>query len=66
VHESWVVQEGSREAGGIPGVYLLKTLILLMPVLLLLQGIAWTLRNALYLAGIETALPPPDEASAGG
>jgi TRAP-type mannitol/chloroaromatic compound transport system permease small subunit len=57
VAASWAVGEGSREAGGLPGVYLLKTLILAMPVLLLLQGIAWALRNALFLAGNADALP---------
>jgi TRAP-type mannitol/chloroaromatic compound transport system permease small subunit len=54
---SWSVQEGSREAGGIPAVYLLKSLILALPVLLLVQGLAWTLRNGLFLAGIDGALP---------
>lgn len=57
VAQSWRVQESSREAGGLPGVYLLKTLILVMPVLLLVQGLTWGLRNALFLAGIESALP---------
>lgn len=57
VWESWAVQEGSREAGGLPGVYLLKSLILLMPALLLLQGLSWALRNGLFLAGFECALP---------
>ena len=56
VFESWHVQEGSREAGGLPGVYLLKTLILFMPALLLLQGLSWALRNGLYLAGVASAL----------
>jgi len=37
--DSWQVQESSREAGGLPGVYLLKSLILLMAGLLLLQGL---------------------------
>jgi len=57
VTDSWGVMEGSREAGGIPAVYLLKALILLMPVLLLLQGLALMLRNGLFLAGVEAALP---------
>ncbi len=35
---SWQIQEGSREASGLPWVYLLKTLILLMPALVLLQA----------------------------
>ena len=37
---SWVLLEGSREAGGLPILYILKTLVPLMPSLLLLQGIA--------------------------
>jgi len=57
VSESWAVMEGSREAGGIPAVYLLKTLILAMPVLVLLQGLAWILRNGLFLAGNRAAVP---------
>lgn len=35
---SWAVKEGSREAGGLPLVYLLKSLILVMPALLLIQS----------------------------
>ena len=35
---AWRVREGSREAGGLPLVYLLKTLILVLPVLLLIQA----------------------------
>ena len=38
VAASWATMEGSREAGGLPLVYLLKSLILLMPALLLIQG----------------------------
>lgn len=38
VAASWQLLEGSREAGGVPLVYLLKSLILLLPVLLLLQS----------------------------
>jgi len=44
VSESWAVSEGSREAGGLPGVFLLKTVILLMATLMLLQGLANVLR----------------------
>jgi TRAP-type mannitol/chloroaromatic compound transport system permease small subunit len=57
VAESWAVHEGSREAGGLPYVYWLKSLMVLMPLLLLLQGVVWMLRNGLFLAGIEVALP---------
>jgi len=51
VVESWRVMEGSREAGGLPGVFLLKTLVLLMPALLILQGLAWAIRSWLTLFG---------------
>jgi len=38
VARAWAVSEGSREAGGLPLVWLLKTLILLLPGLLLLAA----------------------------
>ena len=40
VVSSWSLLEGSREAGGLPGVFLLKSVIPLMALLLLLQGVA--------------------------
>ncbi len=40
VAASWSLQEGSREAGGLNLIWLLKSLILLMPALLILQGVA--------------------------
>lgn len=49
VLESWAVLEGSREAGGLPGVFLLKTALLLMAGLLLLQGLSEFLRSLLIL-----------------
>jgi TRAP-type mannitol/chloroaromatic compound transport system permease small subunit len=64
VAESWAVHEGSREAGGIPGVYLLKTLILLMPALLLVQGIAAILQYGLILAGAKPVTGDSAEAGA--
>lgn len=51
VSDSWSVLEGSREAGGLPGVFLLKSLIIIMPVLLLLQGMALILKQVLILQG---------------
>jgi TRAP-type mannitol/chloroaromatic compound transport system permease small subunit len=46
VAASWAAREASREAGGLPLVFLLKTLILILPVLLLLQS--WsTVRDCL-------------------
>ncbi|MBK1618024.1 C4-dicarboxylate ABC transporter permease [Lamprobacter modestohalophilus] len=64
VADSWAVKEGSREAGGLPGVWLLKTLLLVMPALMLVQGLIWVLRNGLFLAGVDAALADPDEDSA--
>ena len=51
VQTSWSYYEGSREAGGLDAVFLLKSLIPLMAALLLLQGLSevmksiFTLRN---------------------
>lgn len=49
VIESWTIREISPEPGGIPAVFLLKSLLPLMAFNLLLQGIAEILRNALIL-----------------
>jgi TRAP-type mannitol/chloroaromatic compound transport system permease small subunit len=49
VSESWLIRETSAEPGGIPAVFLLKSLIPLMAFNLFLQGLAETLRNALLL-----------------
>jgi TRAP-type mannitol/chloroaromatic compound transport system permease small subunit len=51
VSESWKVAEGSREAGGLPGVFLLKTLLLLMPGAVMLQGLALMLRSLAVIRG---------------
>ena len=40
VAQSWQFMEGSQEAGGVPFVYLLKTLIIAMPILLVTQAIS--------------------------
>ncbi len=56
VAASWSIRETSSENNGLPFVYLLKTLMLLMPVTLLLQGIAEVAKNALTLAGRSPVL----------
>lgn len=56
VMNSWAIRERSRESGGLSWVYLLKTLILVMPVTLGLQAIAEALRNVLLLAGVTPPL----------
>ena len=49
--DSWAVLEGSAEVAGIPGVFLLKTLIPVSAVLLLLQTAALAVREANALRG---------------
>jgi TRAP-type mannitol/chloroaromatic compound transport system permease small subunit len=46
VTRSWSIMETSRETSGLPGVYLLKTLIPAFAVLMALQGIAQAIRAA--------------------
>lgn len=46
VIDSWNVLEGSREAGGLPGVFLLKSLILVLAVMLVLQALVQAVRCA--------------------
>lgn len=45
VAASWRVLEGSREPGGLPAVFLLKTLIPVAMVLLLVQGVVLAVRS---------------------
>jgi len=54
VERSWAILERSREASGLPFVYLLKTLIPLFALLIGLQGVAQVLRAALVLTGPPT------------
>ncbi|MCU0975930.1 MAG: TRAP transporter small permease subunit [Steroidobacteraceae bacterium] len=53
VASSWRVLERSREAGGMPALYLLKTVIPVMAGLLILQGLAEALRAWGRLRGRE-------------
>jgi TRAP-type mannitol/chloroaromatic compound transport system permease small subunit len=54
VADAWVIRERSPEPGGIPFLYLLKTLLPLMAVNLALAGIADILRHGLLLTRGET------------
>ncbi|MBL4781395.1 MAG: TRAP transporter small permease subunit [Porticoccaceae bacterium] len=45
VGNSWAIYERSAESAGLPWVYLLKTLLLIMPTVLLLQGLAELLKS---------------------
>lgn len=53
VSDSWQIREGSRNSGGLPGLYLFKSCILVMATLLILQGIATALRNLLTILGAK-------------
>jgi TRAP-type mannitol/chloroaromatic compound transport system permease small subunit len=55
VASSWSIHEGSREAGGLDGVFVLKTVIPLMALLLLLQGCSLALRSVLVIADRQSA-----------
>ncbi|MBY4676545.1 TRAP transporter small permease subunit [Marinobacterium sp. CAU 1594] len=61
VATSWSLLEGSQEAGGLEYRYLLKTSLLLMPALMILQGIAELIRNFLVLTGQGHLLKPDEE-----
>ena len=50
---SWSLLESSRDAGGLPAVFLLKTTIPVMALLVMLQGIAQAMRSVLVLRGLE-------------
>ncbi|WP_024461742.1 TRAP transporter small permease subunit [Marinimicrobium sp. LS-A18] len=58
VRSAWRIREVSADSGGLPWVYLLKSLIPLLAVTLLLQAVAEVLRNLLRLMGY----PAPDSA----
>jgi TRAP-type mannitol/chloroaromatic compound transport system permease small subunit len=49
VASAWAIREGSPDTGGLPYVYLLKTLILVMGAVLVTQGLAEVLRSLLQL-----------------
>ena len=54
VAQSWSIQESSADAGGIPAVFLLKSLLLAMPVLLGLQAISQIASNLVTLLEQES------------
>jgi|TARA_B100000745_G_scaffold155987_2_gene102206 TRAP-type mannitol/chloroaromatic compound transport system permease small subunit len=50
VEASWRIKESSSEAGGLPGLYLLKSTLLLMAALLINQGLATLGRSILTIS----------------
>lgn len=61
VRASWAIREGALFFGGLPGTYLLKTVILVFTLLLFLQAVAIALRCIAVIAGHEEVevLDPP-------
>jgi TRAP-type mannitol/chloroaromatic compound transport system permease small subunit len=57
VRRSWSFYEASSNIGGMPGLFILKSFILVFAVLVALQGIAMASRSILVLAGKEDLLP---------
>lgn len=57
VASAWSLREGSRESGGLPLVWLLKSLLLALPALLALQGVAQIIRSIRILRGEQPPVP---------
>ena len=57
VARSWGYHEGSANIGGMPGLFILKSFIIVFAVLVGLQGIAMAARAILVLANREDLLP---------
>jgi TRAP-type mannitol/chloroaromatic compound transport system permease small subunit len=61
VIESWSMFEASREAGGLHGLFLLKTVIPGFCILILAQGLSLAAHSILVLAGHPEFAPQADE-----
>ncbi|SFI98663.1 TRAP transporter small permease subunit [Aerobium aerolatum] len=57
VARSWRIGEASSNVGGMPGLYILKSFLLVFVAVIFLQGIAMALRSILVLRGREDLLP---------
>jgi TRAP-type mannitol/chloroaromatic compound transport system permease small subunit len=61
VFKSWASLEASREAGGLPALFLLKSVILLFCTLIGLQGLSLAARSFLVLIGHPEFQPEEEE-----
>lgn len=61
VANSWAIREASVESAGLPAVYLLKTLIPVMAVLLIVQAIAELTKNVKLIRAAPTDNSAPNE-----
>jgi TRAP-type mannitol/chloroaromatic compound transport system permease small subunit len=59
VRRSWGLAEGSANVGGLPGLFVLKSFIMVFAAVVGLQALAMFLRGVLVLAGREELLPAP-------
>lgn len=66
VARSWRFMESSGNIGGMPGLYILKSFIIVFAVLVTLQGVAMVLRSILVLADRSDLLPPDLQYREGG
>jgi len=57
VARSWQYREASANIGGMPGLFLLKTMIPVFAVLIAVQGVAMLARSILVLAGRSDLVP---------
>ena len=64
VFDSWMRLEESREAGGLPGLFLLKSVLLVFCALLGLQGLSLAARSVLVLIGHPEFVPDDEDAEA--
>jgi len=58
VQRSWRIWEGSANIGGMPGLFVLKSFILVFAALVTLQGLAMAARSILVLNNKQDLLPP--------
>lgn len=58
VQRSWKYMEGSANVGGMPGLYVLKTFVLVFAVLVGLQAVSMLIRSVLILSGHTDLVPP--------
>ncbi|MBI6628577.1 TRAP transporter small permease subunit [Pontibaca salina] len=58
VQRSWRFMEGSANVGGMPGLYVLKSFVLIFAVLVGLQALAMLIRSVLVLADHPDLVPP--------
>lgn len=65
VVQSWLVLESSRDSDGLPGVFLLKSVILVFVLLVGVQGLAVMGRSLVVLGGRAAELPEPMKHGAG-